>query len=52
MERDVLKILLQGKCGIIVVLARACIVNCDVPKPTPNNLYEKGSVIRVYETCA
>ena len=29
MERDVLKILLQGECGVIVVLVVVCTVNCQ-----------------------
>ena len=56
MERDVLKILLQGECGIIVVLARG--MYRKLPKQyeeamLQNRLliisYEKESVIRVSE---
>ena len=59
MERDVLKILLQGKCGIIFVLARGMYRN--LPKQyevamLKNRLliisYEKESVIRVSEATA
>ena len=59
MERDVLKILLQGECGIIVVLARGMYRN--LPKQyevamLQNRLliisYEKESVIRVSEATA
>ena len=59
MERDVLKILLQGECGIIVVLARGMYRN--LPKQyevamLQNRLliisYEKESVIRVSEYTA
>ena len=59
MERDVLKILLQGECGIIVVLARGMFRK--LPKQyekaiSQNRLliisYEKESVIRVSEATA
>lgn len=59
MERDVLKILLQGECGIIVVLARGMYRN--LPKQyevamLQNRLliisYEKESVIRFSEATA
>ena len=59
MERDVLKILLQGECGIIVVLARG--MYHKLPKQyevamLQNRLliisYEKESVIRVSEATA
>lgn len=59
MERDVLKILLQGECGIIVVLARG--MYRKLPKQyeeamLQNRLliisYEKESVIRVSEATA
>ena len=59
MERDVLKILLQGECGIIVVLARG--MYRKLPKQyeeamLKNRLliisYEKESVIRVSEATA
>lgn len=59
MERDVLKILLQGKCGIIIVLARG--MYRKLPKQyeavmAQNRLliisYEKESVIRVSELSA
>ena len=59
MERDVLKILLQGECGIIVVLARG--MYRKLPKQyevamSQNRLliisYEKESVIRVSEVTA
>lgn len=59
MERDVLKILLQGKCGIIIVLARG--MYHKLPKQyeeamSQNRLliisHEKGSVTRVSETTA
>ena len=59
MERDVLKILLQGECGIIVVLARG--MYRKLPKQyevamSQNRLliisYEKESVIRVSEATA
>lgn len=59
MERDVLKILFQGECGIIVVLARGMYRN--LPKQyevamLQNRLliisYEKESVIRVSEATA
>ena len=58
-ERDVLKILLQGECGIIVVLARG--MYRKLPKQyevamSQNRLliisYEKESVTRVSETTA
>ena len=59
MERDVLKILLQGECGIIVVLARG--MYCKLPKQyevamSQNRLliisYEKESATRVSEATA
>ena len=59
MERDVLKILLQGECGIIVVLARG--MYRKLPKQyeeamLQNRLliisYEKESVTRVSEVTA
>ena len=59
MERDVLKILFQGECGIIVVLARG--MYRKLPKQyeeamLQNRLliisYEKESVIRVSEATA
>ena len=59
MEREVLKILLQGECGIIVVLARG--MYRKLPKQyeeamLQNRLliisYEKESVIRVSESTA
>ena len=59
MERDVLKILLQGECGIIVVLARG--MYRKLPKHyevamSQNRLliisYEKESVTRVSEVTA
>lgn len=59
MERDVLKILLQGECGIIVVLARG--MYRKLPKQyevamIQNRLliisYEKESVTRVSEVTA
>lgn len=59
MERDVLKILLQGECGIIVVLA--CGMYRKLPKQyevtmSQNRLliisYEKESVTRVSEATA
>ena len=59
MERDVLKFLLQGECGIIVVLARG--MYRKLPKQyeeamLQNRLliisYEKESVIRVSEASA
>ena len=59
MERDVLKILLQGECGIIVVLARG--MYSKLPKQyeeamSQNRLliisYEKESVTRVSEATA
>ncbi len=59
MERDVLKILLQGECGIIVVLARGMYRN--LPKQyevamLQNRLliisYEKESVTRISEATA
>ena len=59
MERDVLKILLQGQCGIIVVLARG--MYRKLPQQyeeamAQNRLllisYEKESVIRVSEATA
>ena len=59
MERDVLKILLQGECGIIVVLARG--MYRKLPKQyevamLQNRLliisYEKESVIRISEATA
>lgn len=58
-ERDVLKILLQGECGIIVVLARG--MYHKLPKQygeamSQNRLliisYEKESVTRVSEATA
>ena len=59
MEKEVLKILLRGRCGIIVVLARG--MYHKVPKPYEEALqqnrllilsYEKDSVIRVSEQTA
>lgn len=59
LEKDVLKILLQGSCGIIVVLAR-CMYR-KLPKQyekamSQNRLliisYEKESVTRISETTA
>ena len=59
MERDVLKILLQGECGIIVVLARG--MYRKLPKQyeeamSQNRIliisYEKESVTRVSEATA
>lgn len=59
MERDVLKILLQGECGIIVVLARG--MYRKLPKQyeeamSQNRLliisYEKESVTRISESTA
>ena len=59
MERDVLKILLQGECGIIVVLARG--MYHKLPKQyeeamSQNRLliisYEKESVTRISEATA
>ena len=59
MERDVLKILLQGECGIIVVLARG--MYRKLPKQygkaiSQNRLliisYEKESVTRISEATA
>lgn len=59
MERDVLKILLQGECGIIIVLARG--MYRRLPKQyeeamLQNRLliisYEKESVTRISETTA
>lgn len=59
MERDVLKILLQGKCGIIIILARG--MYRKLPKQyegvmAQNRLliisYEKESVTRVSELSA
>ena len=59
MERDVLKILLQGECGIIVVLARG--MYRKLPKQyeeamLQNHLliisYEKESVTRISEATA
>lgn len=59
MERDVLKILLQGECGIIIVLARG--MYRKLPKQyekamSQNRLliisYEKESVTRISETTA
>ena len=59
MERDVLKILFQGECGIIVVLARG--MYRKLPKQyeeamLQNRLliisYEKESVIRISEATA
>ena len=59
MERDILKILLQGECGIIVVLARG--MYRKLPKQyevamSQNRLliisYEKESVTRVSEVTA
>ena len=59
MERDVLKILLQGECGIIVVLARG--MYRKLPKlyeeaMLQNRLltisYEKESVTRISEATA
>ena len=59
MERDVLKILLQGECGIIVVLARG--MYRKLPKQyevamLQNRLliisYEKESVIRISKATA
>ena len=59
MERDVLKILLQGECGIIVVLARG--MYRKLPKQyekaiSQNRLliisYEKESVTRISEVTA
>ena len=59
MERDVLKILLQGECGIIVVLARG--MYRKLPKQyeeamSQNHLliisYEKESVTRISEATA
>ncbi len=59
MERDVLKILLQGKCGIIVVLARGMYRKLPPQYEeamVQNRLllisYEKESVIRVSEATA
>lgn len=59
MERDVLKILLQGKCGIIVVLARRMYRKLPPQYEeamVQNRLllisYEKKSVIRVSEATA
>lgn len=60
-ERDVLKILLQGECGIIVVLVLARGMYHKLPKQygeamSQNRLliisYEKESVIRVSEATA
>ena len=59
MEREVLKILLRGKCGIIVVLARG--MYRQVPKRYEEALqqnrllllsYEKDSVTRISEQTA
>ena len=59
MERDVLKILLRGECGIIVVLARG--MYRKLPKQyeeamSQNRLliisYERESVIRISESSA
>ena len=59
MERDALKILLQGECGIIVVLARGMYRN--LPKQYEVAMlqkrlliisYEKESVIRISEATA
>jgi hypothetical protein len=59
MERDVLKILLQGECGIIVVLARG--MYRKLPKQYEEAMlqkrlliisYEKESVIRISEATA
>lgn len=59
MERDVLKILLQGECGIIIVLARG--MYRKLPKQyevamSQNRLliisYEKESVTRISEATA
>lgn len=59
MERDVLKILLQGECGIIVVLARG--MYSKLPKQYEESMsqnrlliisYEKESVTRVSEATA
>ncbi len=47
MERDVLKILLQGKCGIIVVLAR-CIYR-KLPKQYEEAMAQKRLLIISYE---
>lgn len=59
MERDVLKILLQGQCGIIVVLARGMYRKLPIQYEkamAQNRLllisYEKESVIRVSEATA
>lgn len=59
MERDVLKILLQGKCGIIIVLARG--MYRKVPQQYKEAMesnrilfisYEKDTVTRVSEASA
>ena len=59
MERDVLNILLQGECGIIVVLARG--MYSKLPKQYEESMsqnrlliisYEKESVTRVSEATA
>ena len=59
MERDVLKILLQGKCGIILVLARG--IYRQLPQQYEEAMqqgrlliisYEKDSVTRVSEATA
>ena len=59
MERDVLKILLQGKCGIILVLARG--MYRKLPKQFEKAMsqerllvisYEKESVTRISEATA
>lgn len=59
MEKEVLKILLRGRCGIIVVLARG--MYRKVPKPYEEALqqnrlliltYEKDNVTRVSEQTA
>ena len=59
MEKDVLKILLQGSCGIIVVLARG--MYCKIPQLYEEAMkanrilfisYEKDTIIRVSEASA
>ena len=59
MERDVLKILLQGKCGIIIVLARGMyrkVPQQDKEAMESNRIlfisYEKDTVTRVSEASA
>ena len=59
MEKEVLKILLRGKCGIIVILARGMyrqVLKCYEEALQQNRLlilsYEKDNVTRISEQTA